>query len=58
MNKNRRPSYNVIPFANEYNHISPSDLSNIFESLDDLGYLSDKGKDFKGFFWRLFIKEK
>lgn len=49
-------SYNVIPFQKEFNHISPVDLEDILESLNDMGYLSDKGEKFKTAFWKLFIK--
>jgi len=57
MDNTKPPSYNVIPFLKEYNHISPKDLEEIMESLEDNGYLSDKGKRFKTAFWKLFIKE-
>jgi len=57
MNNTKPPSYNVIPFANRNNHISPADLENIMEDLDDMGYLSEKGRVFKTAFWKLFIKE-
>ena len=51
-----KQSYNVIPFIKQYPHISVQDLENILESLSDMGYISEKGKDFKTAFWRLFIK--
>lgn len=47
----------VIKFQNEYNHISPSDLDNIMESFNDLGYLSEEGVKFKSSFWELFIRK-
>ena len=56
MNATKKPSYNVIPFQNEYSDIAPWDLENIMESLDDMGYLSEKGKEFRTAFWKLFIK--
>jgi len=57
MNATKPPSYNVIPFQNMYNHISPSDLENIMETMDDMGYLSEKGMQFRHEFWELFIKD-
>ena len=57
MDATKKPSYNVIPFANRNNHISPNDLENILEDLEDMGYLSEKGQKFRHAFWKLFIKE-
>jgi len=57
MDATKPPSYNVIPFANRFNNISPNDLENIMEDLGDMGYLSDKGARFRTAFWKLFIKE-
>ena len=57
MNAGKLPSYNVIPFQNLYNHISPQDLENILETLQDMGYLSETGMQFRHKFWKLFIKE-
>ena len=54
--KNKKPeSYQVIPFLQEHNHISPADLEDILESLDDRKYLNEKGKEFKTEFWKMFI---
>lgn len=47
----------VIPFQQNFNHISPLDLEEIMEWLEDNKYLSDKGRIFKTRFWELFIKE-
>jgi len=47
----------VIPFQNEFNHISPQNLEEIMEWLKDCNYLSEKGKIFKTRFWELFIKK-
>jgi len=47
---------NVIPFANNFNHISTLDLDNILEWLKDHDYLSEKGIIFKNRVWALFIK--
>ena len=58
MNKTKPVSYNVIPFANKNNHISPSDLDDIMEDLNDMGYLSDKGKEFETAFWKIFIQRE
>lgn len=49
---------NVIPFANKFCDISPRDLEEIMEWLDDNNYLSEKGIIFRNRFWYLFIKEK
>ena len=57
MDKTKKESYNVIPFQQEYNHISPKDLEEIFETLSDMDYLSEKGKKFRSAFWKLFIKQ-
>lgn len=56
MDKTKQPNYNVIPLQNRYNHISPQDLENIMEDLEDMGYLSDEGEKFRTEFWRMFIK--
>lgn len=47
----------VIPFQTLYKHISPEELENIMETLQDHGYLSEKGDAFKSAFWNLFIRE-
>ena len=57
MDKTKKPKENVIPFLRDFNDISPWDLDNILESLEDMGYLSKKGKEFRKVFWETFIKE-
>lgn len=57
MNKKFMNKTKAILFANEYNHISLRDLEEIMESLEDYGYLSEKGKKFRKSFWSMFIKE-
>ena len=47
---------NVIPFANDFSHISAMDLEEICEWLEDNDYLSEKGKVFRKRFWELFIR--
>jgi len=47
----------VVPFSQTFNHISPLDLEEIMEWLEDNKYLSDKGKMFRKDFWYLFIKK-
>lgn len=47
----------VIPFQNEFSFISPYDIENMLEKMDDMGYLSKKGKDFRSAFWFFFIKK-
>ena len=54
----KQPNENVIPFQNEFNEISPCVLDEIFEGLEDIGYLSDKGKEFRTAFWKLFIRKR
>lgn len=49
--------HNVIPFQQTFSHLSPVDLENEMEWLDDNQYLSEKGKTFRTRFWELFIKE-
>lgn len=51
-------TYDVIPFAREFNHISPLDLDDIMESLKDSGFLSSEGIKFKSAFYKLFICKK
>jgi len=46
----------VIPFANEFSHIAPSDLDDIMDWLKDNEFLSEGGIKFKSQFWELFIK--
>lgn len=47
---------NVVPFQSEFNHISPLELEEIMEALNDRGYLSETGVLFRKYFWELFIK--
>lgn len=44
-------------FVNKHNHLSPLDIENLLEDLEDMGYLSDEGKNFRTSFWELFIKQ-
>ena len=46
-----------IHFSANYNHISPYDLENILESLQDLGFLNEAGVRFRSNYWTLFIKD-
>ena len=48
---------NVIPFSRDFNEISPYDLENILEWLEDKKYLSKEGQKFRDVFWGLFIKK-
>ena len=57
MNATKPPSDNLISFIRQYNFISPSDLENIMETMDGMGYLSEKGMQFRHEFWELFIKD-
>ena len=47
---------NVIPLINCFPHISVTDLEEIMEWLNDNEYLSEKGKEFRTKFWKVFIK--
>ncbi len=49
--------HNVIPFANCFSNISPQDLEEILEWLQDHKYLSETGITFRDRFWSLFIKK-
>lgn len=51
----KKEARNVIPMTNTFNYISPRDLDDIMEWLEDNKYLSETGKNFKTAFWRLFI---
>ena len=53
----RKQAKKVIPFQQEYNCISPQDLEDILETLEDYNYLNENGKDFRTAFWNLFIRE-
>ena len=53
-----KPKDNVIPFIGEYNFISPVDLEEIMETFNEMGYLSEKGIDFRTELWRMFIYKK
>jgi len=53
-----KPEDNVIPFIGEYNYISPVDLENIMETFNDMGYLSQKGIEFRTELWNMFIYKK
>lgn len=57
IDKTKAPRYNVVPFAGNHNHISPLDLDNLLEDLQDMGYLSETGEEFRHAFWELFVKE-
>ena len=49
---------NVIPFANEFNHMSLADIDDLLEWLQDRGFLSEDGEIFRAEFWKLFIKKQ
>ena len=46
-----------IELQNQFNYISPRDLEEIMEWLNDYEFLSEKGKEFRHKFWEIFIKE-
>jgi hypothetical protein len=47
-----------VKLLNEFNHISPRDISDILEALLDRGYLNKKGIKLWEEFWEMFICEK
>jgi len=49
--------HKVIDFIKDYNHISPLDLEEILETLEDCGYLNKEGKEFRTELWKLFVKD-
>jgi len=55
MNKETKQA---IELQNEFNYISPRDIEEIMEWLEDNEFLSEEGMDFREVFWELFIKEK
>jgi hypothetical protein len=52
-----KQSYNVIPFLNEYNMIAPVDFENLLESMQDCGYLTKEGIEFRKAMWKMFIRK-
>lgn len=46
-----------IFFSARNSHISPYDLENILETLQDFGFLNEDGVRFRSNYWELFIKE-
>lgn len=57
MDKTKPPKDNAKHFANRYHHMGEIDLECVLEDLDDMDYLSAKGKKFRTAFWEMFIKE-
>ena len=47
----------VIQFSNVFNYISPRDLEEIMEWLDDNHYLSISGQKFREEYWKMFIRQ-
>ena len=47
----------ILEFPKYFFNMSPKDLNEVLESLEDGDYLSEKGKKFRKLFWELFIKE-
>lgn len=46
-----------LEFLKEFNHISPQNLDDLLEYLQDKEMLSEKGLELRQEFWKLFIKE-
>jgi hypothetical protein len=53
----KNKEHNPIHFARDYSHIAPKDLEEIMEDFEDNGYLTERGKEFRNEFWKLFVKE-
>jgi len=47
-----------MDFARIYNFISPSDLEEILETLEDWDCLNSKGEKLRGHFWKEFITDQ
>lgn len=54
--KGDKEKRDVIPLIQEFNHLSPVDIEELLEWLNDRGYLTESGIDFRKAFWALFIK--
>lgn len=48
----------ALDYIRDYNHISPMDLEEILEWLEDCGYLSKDGEKFHAEVWKMFIMEE
>lgn len=46
-----------IEFIRCFNGVAASELDDILEWLQDKGFLSVKGANFRAAFWEMFIKE-
>ena len=46
-----------IKLLKEFNHLSPTNIEELMEYLEDTGLLNKKGKSFRHKFWEMFIKE-
>lgn len=46
-----------IEFSATHKNITPQDLENVLEGLQDFGFLSKEGVRFRSNYWSLFIKE-
>jgi hypothetical protein len=55
-NKKEQENIAAVEFQSAFSYITPSDLDEIMECLEDMGYLTKSGKDFKHLFWKTFIK--
>ena len=47
----------ALDFQNEFNVISPYNIENLLETLEQKELLSEKGKAFRHIFWEVFIHE-
>ena len=50
-------NFQAVQFSASFHDISPLELEEILEYLDDRGYLTKQGKDFRDNFYEVFIKE-
>lgn len=46
-----------IQFSARNSHISPKELENILEDLQDFGLLNDDGIRFRSNYWKFFVQE-
>lgn len=52
-----RTDMTPIDLLKEFNHLAPSDIDDMFESLYSNDMLNEKGREFVSDFWKMFIQE-
>lgn len=48
---------NMLTFLHFHNDVSIFNIEEMLETLEDMDYLSDKGKEFGTYLWEKFIKK-